>query len=395
MPRCSPMSFLICKECMDMSERYTKLFTLSVNLYTAGAPVLVAAGALLKDNQTGRVLAQLKFQNIGAKIIKAVCVKLAPMDTMGKPLGEEVTYQYLDLNAVRDAAFGQKTPVPLPNAATRSFSVQVTEVIFLDNTIWTDMQVPWEPLREQETLEEVLGDEELVKQYRLQFGLNCHYQLTEERGLWRCTCGGFNRQGESACHICDREFHALSAVTVDKLTAARDARLAAEKRKAAEERAKSAKVLKIVIPVVVLLAVAVGMVGWMSGKSRNQQAVTNQTLVVTAVPTMKTPYEQMPEPSVNLNDFELLPNSNTQYLTEADLAALTWEELCFARNEIFARHGRIFTTYEIARYFEQKTWYQGIIAPEDFREDALNSIERANVQYIMDYEVEHYGGSYY
>ena len=44
-----------------MEERYTRLFSLPENLYSAGAPVMIAAGALLKDNQTGKVLAQLKL----------------------------------------------------------------------------------------------------------------------------------------------------------------------------------------------------------------------------------------------------------------------------------------------------------------------------------------------
>lgn len=39
-----------------MSERYLKLFSLEENLYIPGSPVLIAAGALLKDTQTGRIL---------------------------------------------------------------------------------------------------------------------------------------------------------------------------------------------------------------------------------------------------------------------------------------------------------------------------------------------------
>ena len=50
-----------------MSERYSKLFSLPENLYAEGAPVIVSAGNLLKDNQTGKVLAQLKIKNITEK----------------------------------------------------------------------------------------------------------------------------------------------------------------------------------------------------------------------------------------------------------------------------------------------------------------------------------------
>lgn len=365
------------------------------NLYAEGAPVLLTAGALLKDNQTGMVLAQLKFQNIGAKVVKAVKTEITPQDVMGNQLGASADYQYLDLNAARDAVFGQKTPVYLADAATRSFSIRVTQVVFADNTAWTDTQKLWEPLMEQETLETVLENEELVEQYRIQFGLDACYQMIVERGLWRCTCGGVNHQGELACHICGKEFDKLLSATIPRLTAARNERLVFEKREAAEQRAKSVKVLKIAIPVVILLAVAIGVIGWMRGKDRNQPTVANKTPAVTAAPTMKTPYEQTPRPTEEISNLELLPGSDIRYVTESDLASLTWEELCFARNEIFARHGRIFATDEIAQYFEQKAWYHGVIQPEEFREDILNSIEKANIQFIIDYERQHYGGSYY
>ena len=69
-----------------MSERYSRLFSLPENLYAEGAPVIIAAGALLKDNQTGNVLAQLKLQNICNQIIKAATVRIFPMDTVTKRL---------------------------------------------------------------------------------------------------------------------------------------------------------------------------------------------------------------------------------------------------------------------------------------------------------------------
>ena len=59
-----------------MSERYTKVFSLPENLYTESSPVIISAGALLKDNISGKMLAQLKLKNIGKKIIKAVTVKI-------------------------------------------------------------------------------------------------------------------------------------------------------------------------------------------------------------------------------------------------------------------------------------------------------------------------------
>lgn len=47
-----------------MGERYTRLYSLPNNLYFDGAPVLLAACVLLKNNEKGKVLAQLKLQNL-------------------------------------------------------------------------------------------------------------------------------------------------------------------------------------------------------------------------------------------------------------------------------------------------------------------------------------------
>ena len=246
-----------------MSERYFKLFALSENLYSVGAPVVIAAGALQKDNQTGKVFAQLKIRNIQDKSIKAATVKITPFDTVGKPLGGTVDYQYLDLSAERDADFGQKTPVMLNDAATRSFAVSVSEVIFSDNSIWTAPGGAWEPLSPPVTPEEAFSDGELAKQYRVKYGTDCKCVFKKERDLWRCACGAINHSSERNCHSCQRDAAALAALDVEELKAERDRRLAAEQEKAAEEKAaaekqakKTKKMVMIAVPIVVVAIVA-------------------------------------------------------------------------------------------------------------------------------------------
>lgn len=118
-----------------------------------------------------------------------------------------------------------------------------------------------------------------------------------------------------------------------------------------------------------------------------------QSTVVTQQPMQTQQPAATPTPTPNPE--YLLPDSDSRLLTEADLDSLTWEELCLARNEIFARHGRKFTTPEIDRYFSEKSWYRGTISPGDFSDNILSETERANVQTIIAYEKKHYGGSYY
>ena len=94
-----------------MAERYSRLYSLSERLYTNGAPVVIAAGALLKDSATGKILVQLKLHSISTKKIKAVTVEIIPKDVTGNPLGNSIEYQYLDLAVIRNRDFAQKTPI--------------------------------------------------------------------------------------------------------------------------------------------------------------------------------------------------------------------------------------------------------------------------------------------
>ena len=97
-------------------------------------------------------------------------------------------------------------------------------------------------------------------------------------------------------------------------------------------------------------------------------------------------------------DDYLIPCSSTDYLTDKNLQWLSWEECTLARNEIYARHGRIFKTAEIAAYFKSKDWYAGTIPSNVFDANEagyLSDVEYANTRFILDYEKAKFGGSYY
>lgn len=247
-----------------MSERYSRLFALPENLYAVGSPVVIAAGTLLKDNQTGRIVAQLKMQSISNKTIKAVKVKLDLFDTAGNSLEESVVHDYLDLNVSRDGEFGQKNPIMVPNITARSYRVSVTEVVFRDYSVWATDGGNWESLSRHFPL--VFEDPELRKQYEIKFGAGSIYEAKTDKDLWYCTCGAINHDGEM-CHICHNTLLALQSVDMAELERAKNTRLeenaraeAEREKQAAEEQAakkaakeelyrKISKVLKIVIPV--------------------------------------------------------------------------------------------------------------------------------------------------
>lgn len=87
------------------------------------------------------------------------------------------------------------------------------------------------------------------------------------------------------------------------------------------------------------------------------------------------------------NDGEyIFPDSDRRLLTMEDISGLDEDTLIFARNEIYARHGRKFVMEKIQAYFNSKSWYYGTIEAEDFPEDLLNEVERANAEFMLSYE---------
>lgn len=54
----------------------------------------------------------------------------------------------------------------------------------------------------------------------------------------------------------------------------------------------------------------------------------------------------------------IFENSNSSYLKESDLENMSIKEINYAKNEIYARHGRTFKSKELQEYFNSKKWYQ-------------------------------------
>lgn len=79
----------------------------------------------------------------------------------------------------------------------------------------------------------------------------------------------------------------------------------------------------------------------------------------------------------------LFPDSDSRLLTEEELEALTDDELAIARNELYARRGRVFTG-KWGTYFGGKDWYEPLIPGDQFDEEAIfNQFEKANRDMIV------------
>jgi len=240
-----------------MSERYSRLFSLPENLYSEGSPIVISAGALLKDNQTGEVIAQLKIKNISDKNIKAAKVLITAFDTVGNKFDEKVSFEFLDLNIGRDEEFGQKTPIVLSNDKTRQFSVCVESIVFFDNSIWNYDVKEQKPLTVQKTLNEVFDDAELIKQYQIKFKSTCKYLPEQDRDLWLCSCGKINHSEEESCHNCKCFNRELFSLDLEKLKEEKEERLLNEEKKRQEERLAKKKAKKKTLVALLVFAVLI------------------------------------------------------------------------------------------------------------------------------------------
>ena len=81
----------------------------------------------------------------------------------------------------------------------------------------------------------------------------------------------------------------------------------------------------------------------------------------------------------------MIPYSNTQYLTEKDVAELSNDEIRIAINEIYARHGRKYEAEDLNAYFSSKSWYDPKYSAEEFSEiedSVLNDYEKKNIEIL-------------
>ena len=89
------------------------------------------------------------------------------------------------------------------------------------------------------------------------------------------------------------------------------------------------------------------------------------------------------------NSGYVIADSSSRYISESELSGLSKWQCCIARNEIYARHGRMFVRDDLQSYFNNCTWYTPTVAASSFNESVLNSYERKNIQTIKSYEKAH------
>ena len=183
-----------------MENRYIRRFALPERMYTASAPVVLAAGVVLEDTRIPRLVAQLKWKSIDEKPLTALTVSVQCPQANGGGSGQAL-FTYSNLHITRGQTFGVYTAIVLPQGSVPRMEVRVLSAAFADGTVWTaPVDAVWAPLPAFTSLAKTVADPELLA---LSAALpKNRYAFWSGQGLWYCSCGGVNHDREAMCHRC-------------------------------------------------------------------------------------------------------------------------------------------------------------------------------------------------
>ena len=194
--------------------RFNIVFDMGKPLYAKDTKIIIERAVLTKDNETGKVFAQIKMSNLLSKTMIAVKVMLTGYDVSEEKL-EEKEFSYLDLAAKQGREFGQKTPVDFQSNTVRSFDVKITETVYSDGSKLTGTEAEYYPVPEAEQLSSKLSKAE-IEQYKKSNNIpSAECVVTEFSNLWICTCGEMNAMDNDTCYSCGASRENLKR-TLDK-----------------------------------------------------------------------------------------------------------------------------------------------------------------------------------
>ena len=239
-----------------MSERYSILQHNTNTFRVLECPLILTSHALTKDNQTGNIFIQCRFENVDSKPIKALYIDVLCADVTNQALQSVENFSYLDIDVGQYQSFGDKTPVYLPDKETRSISIIPEKIVFSDGSTWSNESDAAYGLLEanQKPIAE-LG--ELTDQYRRELHSICAFSEkhsclpARKDGFIICGCGKVVLDNVKSCPLCGVEFEKLFALNnADKLQAGLEqykqeqAEREEQERQAAEEKRKHAEEMK-------------------------------------------------------------------------------------------------------------------------------------------------------
>lgn len=115
---------------------------------------------------------------------------------------------------------------------------------------------------------------------------------------------------------------------------------------------------------------------------------TQRTYMITLTPNPNSIWSGACATTANSNsdnsEHYYLPDVQVRVYSIDELYNFSEEDYKRARNEIFARHGRRFKTPELQAYFDQQSWYNGVV--DEVPMEELNDFERANIAVLDEFK---------
>lgn len=148
-------------------------------------------------------------------------------------------------------------------------------------------------------------------------------------------------------------------------------------------------IAKIAITVFSIAAVGIITTAFILGSSKkNDDTYTEHSEQNHVNTTQKdiTEKEAVSEKAPEKTDTYILSESNNRYIEYTEILDFDTEKLNLAKNEIYARHGFIFSTSNIAEYFGSCAWYKPSVSASDFKDSVFNKYEIANIALLEEYE---------
>ena len=116
-------------------------------------------------------------------------------------------------------------------------------------------------------------------------------------------------------------------------------------------------------------------------------AVSEPEPASTSEPTSTSSPAPTSSPTSTSSGTYVLPDSATRLYSADELSGLSDWQLYVARNEIYARHGRMFQRQDLQDYFNSQSWYTPLYSPEQFDSmGLLSSTEQQNASTILSVE---------
>jgi len=95
-----------------------------------------------------------------------------------------------------------------------------------------------------------------------------------------------------------------------------------------------------------------------------------------------------PKPSAAPTSNDVILPTDTRYITAEDLAGMDRYQSYMVINEMYARHGKIFSTESVQAYFDDQIWYTPVSTSSAQAESKFNAYEKANLQFMIEWQRE-------